>query len=155
MNGDDGIKMHEALGELASAAETSVAFIREKIQPVRSPDPDWLVRLIAMLDSQEFNERRRAYQELEKLEELAGSAIRSALADKPSIEVQRRLEQLLGRLDTPLLSGAQLQATRVTTLLERIGTAEAKKVLEEYAKGAAAALLTREAKAALLRLEKR
>ena len=100
-------------------------------------------------------QRRHAEQELEKLNDLAELAIRKALADPPSIEVRRRLEKLLARLDTPLLSGVQLQATRVTTLLERIGTKEARELLEEYAKGAPAARLTREAKASLERLGKR
>jgi hypothetical protein len=50
------------------------------------------------------------------------------------------------------LSGSRLQAVRVTTLLERIGTPDAKQLLEEYAKGEPAARLTREAKASLERL---
>jgi hypothetical protein len=41
------------------------------------------------------------------------------------------------------------------TLLEQLGSSEARKLLEEYAKGDAGVLLTREARASLARLDNR
>ncbi len=62
---------------------------------------------------------------------------------------------MLAKLDRLPLSGAQLQAVRVTALLERIGSRDARDLLKKLATGAPAARLTREAKASLERLQLR
>jgi hypothetical protein len=59
---------------------------------------------------------------------------------------------LLARLEGNTLSEELLQAMRAVELLERIGTLEARQVLEHLAKGVAGARLTEEAQASLERL---
>jgi len=62
-----------------------------------------------------------------------------------SLEQSRRLQSLLEDLERPDLTGERLRAMRSVEVLELIGTAEARGVLEELAKGLTAVRLTREA----------
>ena len=104
---------------------------------------------IADLDSEQFATREAATAELTKLDRAAEPALRQALAKKPPLEQRRRIERLLERLATP---GRKLHAARVTTVLEQIGTAEARKVLEALADEPAETLLSREARESLKRM---
>jgi hypothetical protein len=85
------------------------------------------------------------------LAELAEPALREALKKGPSAELKRRVEALLERLDDVESAPERLQAFRAVEVLERIGSPAARKVLEELAKGAPHARLTREARASLQR----
>jgi hypothetical protein len=114
-----------------------------------------LTRLLVDLDSERFETRERATLELQRLGEQAEPALRKALADKPSLEVSRRLQALLDHLESRTLSTEQLHALRAVEVLEQVGTAEARTVLRSVAAGAPADRLTREAKAALQRLSGR
>jgi hypothetical protein len=66
--------------------------------------------------------------------------------------VKRRVESLLEKLERPFDDAAQLRAYRALTVLERIGGADARTLLEELARGAASAWLTQEARHSLDRL---
>ena len=77
------------------------------------------------------------------------------MARIPQPEVRRRLERLLQVLEGVVASGERLQAVRAVEVLEQIGTAEAKQLLQSLASGAPGARLTQEAKASLERLAKR
>jgi hypothetical protein len=78
--------------------------------------------------------------------------MREALTGKPSLEMRRRLKELLDPLESGTLSSEQLSALRALEVLEHIGKPEAQKVLKTLADGASAARLTREAKASWERL---
>src|SRR5262249_29886332 len=91
--------------------------------------------------------------ELERLGELAEPALRKTLAAQPSLELRQRIERLLERLVTWQPPSADLvRAIRSVDVLERIGTSEAKQLLEQLAHGAASAQLTTEAQASLNRM---
>ena len=71
------------------------------------------------------------------------------------MELRRRIEATLAKLDKlprPELTPAQLRALRAVEVLEMIGTPEAKKILTGLSSGVAEARLTKEAAAALTRL---
>jgi len=70
--------------------------------------------------------------------------------EKPPLEVQRRVESLLTKLEQ-----TSVRSLRAVEVLEYIGSPEAKNVLETLATGAEGARLTKEAKASLERLDKR
>jgi RNA polymerase sigma factor (sigma-70 family) len=152
--GDDARTAYRAIGLLSVPEAQSVPYLRERLQPA-SFDERRTAHWIADLDSEQFAVRERAVQELEQLGELAESALRRQLTLKPSLEVKRRLEALLEKLERGLLSGERLRACRAVEALEALGTPEAKQLLEALVKGAEGARLTREARAALERLAQR
>ena len=88
------------------------------------------------------------------LGDLAGPAVRQALEGKPSPEARRRLEELARKLDGPVEDAEEARALRGVEVLEHIGSADARKLLEELSHGAAGAWRTREATAALERLNR-
>jgi WD40 repeat protein len=150
--GADAARAHQAAGELVLASTPAVRFIREKLQ---SPDvdPARLAVLIKDLDSTRFAAREKAIRELAGMEEFAEPALLRALKAAPSLETRRRIEHLLERI--PELTPRQLQRLRALTVVERIGTPEAREALGVLARGEPEARLTREAQDCLQRLKPR
>jgi hypothetical protein len=151
----DGKKAFAARGALAGWPAETVAFLKERVKPVRSADPALVRRLIADLDSETFAAREKARARLEELGEQASSALVEALGRKPSLEARRRLEALLARQRGVLRDPETLRAVRAVAVLEDIGTPEARAVLKTLAGGVEAARQTREAKTALERASRR
>jgi WD40 repeat protein len=149
----EGVRAYRALWAMV-AARQSVAFLSERLRPVAPIEEEPVARLIAELDSEQFETRSRAAKELQQLGELAEPTLRKALAGKPSLEVSRRLEALLDQVERQTLTPEQLLVLRALEVLEHVGSPEARCVLKELAKGASAARLTKEAKASLERLAK-
>jgi HEAT repeat protein len=119
--------------------------LSERLQPVprAAVKPERIARLIADLDSNDFATRQQATEELQRLAEESLPALEKALGAKPSLEVRQRIESILEKM-------AELRRQRVCELaalevLWRIGTPEARKVLEKVATGNPDAPLTREA----------
>ena len=71
------------------------------------------------------------------------------------LEERRRIEELLRTLEEGDLAPQSLQTLRAIEVLERIGTAEARRLLETQARGLAGCRATEAAAAALERLAKR
>jgi hypothetical protein len=112
-------------------------------------------KLIADLDSKQFEARERATAELKKLGGLVEPALRKAVVSRPPLEVRRRVEELLDRLDHRILTSEELRGLRAMETLEHIGDAEARRVLETLARGTPGIRLTDEARAAVERLSRR
>jgi hypothetical protein len=146
-----------AADKLAALPEVT-AFLDKHLRPLL--DLTFRVDcLIADLDSDRFAVRATATRDLEKLEKSAAGALRQALRENAPLETRRRIEQLLGKLPAeeegePRYS-ERLRMSRAAGVLERVGSAEARRVLQALAQGPPQARLTREAKAALNRLSKR
>src|SRR5262249_29944649 len=102
-----------------------------------------------------FTLREKATKELEALDELVGPFLRKALQGEPAPELRRRAKELLDRIEAGGFSSEGLRAWRALEVLERIGTPEARRVLQALAKGTPEARLTQGAKEALERLTKR
>jgi hypothetical protein len=152
LNGENAANADHALCTLAEIPETTVTFLRTRLSPISPADPHEIAQLIEALNSDRYAEREKASARLENLAELAAPDCRKALVNTSSAEVRRRVTRLLNKLESPLLSGQRLLAVRVGALLERIGTPEARRLLEHLATGASEARLTHEAKASLDRL---
>ena len=136
---------------LVAVPERSIPLLKEQL----AADPklaEKLPRLIADLDSDEFKVRDKATTELAKLGVLAEPALQKALTANPSLEVRSRIESLLEPFDN--WAGMPLQTWRALAVLERIGSDDARQVLDGLAKGDPDARLTQEAKAALERLQR-
>ena len=77
-------------------------------------------------------------------------ALRDALKNGLSAEAKDRVERLLAAAAEPVpSSGVGRQQVRAVAVLQRIGSEDARKLLEEMAGGLAKARLTREAAEAL------
>lgn len=153
--GSDPAAAHSAVWELARQPKT-IAFLKERLDG-KQPDAlaEQVGKLVAALDDDDFTVRENATEELRKMGSAAESSLRKALAKNPPLEARRRIETVLKGLmpqggDGP--SAEALRAMRVVHVLERIGTAEAKELLQALTRKPSA---SREAKEALERIGKR
>jgi WD40 repeat protein len=151
LNGDSPTA-HRALARLSAAGADAIALVRRELKPV--PVPKNLERLIADLDDDLFEVRERASALLAEAGRAVRPALLQALAADPPPEQRRRLRELLDSLTEIAPLPAMVRPIRAVELLERIGTPEARHVLETLAGGAIGARLTLEAQAALHRLQK-
>jgi WD40 repeat protein len=149
---DDAVKAFHAINALAGTPVETVAFLKGQLRPVAQVDPRHLKDLLANLDHKQFAVRKKAELALEKLGDLAAQAIKGQLARAPSLEMTRRLEGLTKKLDAQVASADVLQMLRAIEVLERIGSPEARHVLNQLAQGAAGHRVTEEARESLRRL---
>jgi hypothetical protein len=144
---------YQAVNDLATDAKHSVPLLREKMRPVPPPNARRIERWMADLDSEEYTVREAAARGLEALAELAGPALRKALQGKPSLEQGLRLERLLQTLSARILTPDELRDLRAVEVLERVNTPASRDLLRRLAEGTPEARLTKDAEAALKRLE--
>jgi WD40 repeat protein len=149
--GADAAGAYDALCDLARSPRETIAWLRKALPPVRAADPQRVAVLLRDLASGEFKVRDRAAAELEGLGEGAEVLLHEALQKPLPLEARRRVEHVLAQFAPPK-SPKRLQAVRAVELLEAIGSAEARDVLNALAEGVPEALLTREARASVRRL---
>ncbi|MGH7221972.1 MAG: hypothetical protein ACRELF_01960, partial [Gemmataceae bacterium] len=152
---DDGQRADVAIASLLRKPVASVAFLHEHLRPAEAMDKKRLAQLIADLDADAFEAREAASRELTRLGERVESALRRALRNRPSLEMRRRIEDVLSKLEPCPPPPQTLRALRAIEVLEHIGTPAARRCLQALAKGAADARPTRDAIAALRRLTNR
>jgi WD40 repeat protein len=146
--GADAVKAYRAIRTLAAAPKSSVAFLKQHLRPVAPADAKQVARLLAELDSEQFAVRDKAMQQLEKLGDSAATELHNALAAKPTLEVRRRIEQLLEKE-----KGVEhIRMVRALESLERMGTAEVRDLCAKLADGVPDAPLTQEARGTLRRM---
>jgi WD domain, G-beta repeat len=147
----------QAIRGLAAAPKIAVALLTQRVEPIALPNEKHLTKLIADLDSDQFNLRDAANLELEKIGETAVHACQTALKSKPSIEFRRRLEGLIEKQARVIWNPGpeRLRGLRAVEVLEMAGTLESRAVLKKLADGAPGAQLTEEAKSSQSRLAKR
>jgi RNA polymerase sigma factor (sigma-70 family) len=131
-----------------------VPLLHDRLRPEVTADAKQVAAWIRDLDSPEFTVREKAQRQLERIAGHAEPALLTALADRPSAEVRRRVEKLLGRLE-PSGSGEQARRLRAIAVLEHFGTPGAVAELEHQAEAGAGSMVRREANAALGRLRPR
>jgi hypothetical protein len=146
-----------ALKKVAATPAEAVPFLKERLR--RMADLDSRVgSLVADLDDDRYEVREKATQELERLGPEARFPLRLVLDKSPSTEVRRRCEQVLARLKRPGDESAGPDPRGVglsLTILEEIGSLEARQTLEDLARGPATSVVAREARAAVERLAQR
>ncbi len=151
----DPVSAYQALWALVDDPKTCCALLRQRIAPVKdTANPARVRRLVAQLDSEEFGQREAASRELAAMGESIKETLRSALTKAESAEARRRLKDLLGKLQGGPTAD-DLRQLRAVHALELCGTAQARQLLRTLAGGASGARLTRDARAALERLEKK
>ncbi len=150
---EDAEKSYRLIQSLTAHPKVAVALVKSKLPAVKAPkvDETAIEKWVADLDNEDFDRREQASKGLAKIGRPAAPALSAALKDA-SAEKKRRLSDLLDALKVTGPRPEMLRPTRALELLERIGTAEAKEVLADLAKGDPDAPLTREASATLKRL---
>jgi RNA polymerase sigma factor (sigma-70 family) len=146
----DAVRADQAIWALVAAPQQALSLLQKRLQPTPAPDPKWGA-WIKDLASEEFAVRDKASRALEALEDQAYPLLQQALTDVSSLEVRRRIEHLLSRLKFPLTSPKTIREVRAVEVLEHIGTAQARQVLQALAQGAPGSRLTEEAREALRR----
>jgi RNA polymerase sigma factor (sigma-70 family) len=147
----DAPQAHRAIWSLAAVPAQAVPLLRDRLRPAVALPADELRRLVQDLDSPRFSRREEASRRLAEFGEDAEPILQQALANKPSTEARQRMERILAE---PRLvrSPELLRSLRALQILEAIGDAPARRVLDKLAEGAPASRLTREARAAVDRL---
>jgi WD40 repeat protein len=151
----DGLKAHRAIWRLIAGSKQSVPFLKKQLPPLAAPDAVAMKRLLADLDADQFTLRQKATEALMKLDDRARHSLEQVLRGKPTLEVRKRVELLLKRLDEAATPPQAWRGLRAVEVLEQIGTVEARQLLTALAKGLPGARLTQEAQASLKRLAKR
>jgi WD40 repeat protein len=154
---DDAAKAYRAICLLGRSPEVALPLLAKNVRPApwARTSAQRITGLIADLDDDSFTVREKASSELERLGSVAGPALQKARQSKPSPEMRRRLDQLLEHLEGIRLTPDEVRGLRSVEILEHIGTAEARRLLQALAEGAPEAALTQEAKTTLLRLSRR
>jgi WD40 repeat protein len=147
---EDAREAYQALRTLAAVPDQAVPFLAGRLL-LKKFDPQQVVHLLADLDSEEFRVRSQATQELKKLGEAAEPALRQALKAHPSVEVRRRIQQLLAEIAP---EGASLRRLRAVEVLAWIDNPAARELLEKVAATPPREEVGQEAKAALKSLRR-
>jgi predicted NACHT family NTPase len=156
LGGKDAARAHQVIWKLIAGGMATAAFLHEQLKPATvSVDHRRVEKLIDQLDDDLFSVREKAMSELEKIGVACEPTLRRALLGDPSLEVRRRIERLLERLEGGTMPPENLRAWRSLEVLERIDTEETRQVLERLSRGAPDAWLTQDAKLGLQRLAKR
>jgi WD40 repeat protein len=150
----DAERAGRAVWSMVDRPEESLAVLRKHLKPVPAGQ-DVVARLIAQLDDPGYAVREKATRQLAELGPAAEAALTKKLRAGASLEMSRRIEQLLREIKTVPATPGQLQVVRAVEVAERVGTAAARELLREWAAGAAGAWLTSQAREALNRLEPR
>src|SRR5262249_53908923 len=120
------------------------------LKPAVVIDAEKIAAWVRQLDAQEFARRAQASQALADLGPDAEAGLREALEKAKSPEARQRLELVLEGQEAE-----HRHQGNAVELLEMIGTQAARRLLGDLVHGASGARLTRAARSALDRLEKR
>jgi WD40 repeat protein len=148
---NDGPTAYRAQRLLARAEDQVVPFLNDIFtRLLKGGESKRMTALIADLGHEQFKVRDQASRELEELGEFAEPALQQALAGQPTLEFRRRAEKLLDKMGP-----TRLRLLRAVEVLESLGTADARQVLQLVAEGSPAATLTQQAREAARRLKVR
>ena len=137
---------------MADDPKQSLPFLKDRLHPVSLPPADEIKPLLNDLNSPQFKTRETAEKALRSYGDRLEPLLRDALKANPPAEAKKRIEAILASFAASgPPEGEVLRGIRAVWALERIGTPESRRFLEELAKGVESARLTREAKAALER----
>jgi hypothetical protein len=109
--------------------------LAQQLRPAPKVDAKVVEQWIADLNSADYKVRQRASAELLKVGEASLRALDKALAARPPLEAQKRLEGLRDRFTSLVLADEKLRLFRAIEVLERIGTPRPAKSCSRWPKG--------------------
>lgn len=152
---EDAANGQAALWRLVAGSADSVPFLEKQLYLV---DPKVVDQLFKDLDSPQFAVRKKSSEEIKKYGRWMEGRLRELQKNPPTLEVQRRVDQLLADLAVPgssTLAQERLRVRRVMLALEQVASPEALAVLTKLANGAPEVELQNEARGSVERLDKR
>jgi WD40 repeat protein len=154
LKADDARRAYRAVNGLVAHPVQALSLLHARARPAVL-DRERVRQLLEGLDSPRFATRVEAEAGLLDLGGLVEPELHKVLQGRPSLEMRRRVERILERLREPFPPREDLRSIRLVEVLERIGSAAARKLLVDLASGSPLSRLTQEAKAALQRFAKR
>ena len=145
-----------ALRQFSLHPRETVAYLKSQldVDSKESLTPEKIRQLIADLDSRKFQTREKASEALRAAGSSVVSELKKTLEKEISLEVRVRISRVLHTIEAQKRKPSQLRQLRAIEVLENIGDKESLKLLQGLAKGGKDLALTKEAKAALQRLNK-
>jgi WD40 repeat protein len=144
---------YRAVVALAAAGDRTTTMIADRLRPAAPIDSARIARLIDALNLPRFADRERATAALVLVADQAEDALRAALDRPQSAEIRHRVRRILESAREMDPSPDRLRELRAVEVLEDTATPAARAHLSALALGARGANLTRDARAALRRLE--
>jgi hypothetical protein len=148
LGSDDPARVHEAIGKLLARPEQAVNLLKPRLAGITVADRDRFAKLLPQLDSEDFEAREGATRELKRMGVGIEPLLREAIGKDLSQEARRRVREVLEAVE-----GECRHHLRAVEALERLGTEEAREILETVSKGHPGHSLAVDAKAALKRLQ--
>jgi WD40 repeat protein len=143
-----------ALQQLLAAPRQAVPFLAGKLKNELVANGKRVGELIGQLDADDFEKREEATRELAKMGRVAGPLLTAALKGAAPPETKRRIRELLEAHDVlGREPPGMLQGRAAVRILATLGTAPARRVLEEVGRGPNALWLGQEAAEALRRVQ--
>lgn len=151
---DNPTQGHDALWQMVAAGPNTLPEVEKQLYLI---DPKKVDQLFKDLGSEKFLEREEATRELEKFGRWMEGRLRAVAKNPPTLEVQRRVDRLLSKLNVPgsiSLEQERLRLRRVMMILEQIKGPEALRIFGKLAQGAPEPDLQREAALSIERLKR-
>jgi WD40 repeat protein len=145
---------HETMWRCIASAKQAVPHLTKYLP---TEDPERVKKLFKDLDSGHFPTRLAAQNELAKKGRWMEGRYDAAIANPPSLEYKRRVEELKEKLnakDSPSIARERLRVRRIMLMCEQVGSPEAIAALQQLADRGPEEDLREEAKASLQRLKK-
>ncbi len=154
LDNTDARTAHKAMARLLAWPAETMTLFRKELKPAagKPPEEKDIQRWIVELGDESYEVREKATKALSAAGRAARSSLLTALTTSSDLEKKRRLEALLRTLRPRPMSEA-IRLTRALEVLERMGTPEARKMLQRLARGNPSARLTSDAADVLKRLE--
>lgn len=146
----DAARAYQVSAALVSSGDRTVAFVEKRVQPGPALNPTLIGKWISDLDNERFDIRQKAAYELEKLGDQTEPQLVQALEKNSTLELQKRLGQLLDKLGS--VPPEKLQTMRALEVLTHIGTPRARETLAALARGGENHWLTEAARKSLARI---
>jgi hypothetical protein len=145
----DAGKAYRTMKEMAAHPTEAVTLLRTQLPPIRAVEAARLDALLTRLDSDDFKEREAASRELIVRGDAVEPRLRAVLRGAPSLELKRRTEDALRRIDEN-----RLRSERAIEVIGMIGDISARNYLRELADGLTDAARTNDAAETLARLSR-
>jgi WD40 repeat protein len=155
LGAEDAELAYRAACRLMRSPERAVELLGKHLQAARAPDLRKIQACLKDLSSPTFAVRQRAFQELQRLGEVAEAPLRKALEAKPDLETRNRVKLLLSHLERPASAPEKLRQIRAVEVLETLASPRARELLQVLARGYPEHHQTRQARESLLRLGQR